>query len=50
LLALTVAGQMLASVIIDHFGLLGFPQHPVSTGRVVGILLLIAGIWLVATR
>jgi len=50
LLALTVAGQMLASVIIDHFGLLGFPQHPISTGRVVGILLLIAGIWLVATR
>jgi transporter family-2 protein len=50
LLALTVAGQMLASVIVDHFGLLGFPQHPVSLGRVVGIVLLIAGIWLVATR
>lgn len=50
LLALTVAGQMLASVIIDHFGLLGFPQHPVSAGRVAGVVLLIAGIWLVATR
>jgi len=50
LLALTVAGQMLASVIVDHFGLLGFPQHPVSLGRVVGIVLLIIGIWLVATR
>ena len=50
LLALTVAGQMLASVIVDHFGLLGFPQHPVSLGRVVGIVLLISGIWLVAPR
>lgn len=50
LLALTVAGQMLASVIVDHFGLLGFPQHPVSLGRVVGIVFLITGIWLVATR
>jgi len=50
LLALTVAGQMLASVIIDHFGLLGFPQHLVSGGRVVGIVLLIVGIWLVATH
>lgn len=50
LLALTVAGQMLASVIVDHFGLLGFPQHPISLGRVVGIVLLIVGIWLVATR
>ncbi|MBM4217176.1 MAG: DMT family transporter [Gammaproteobacteria bacterium] len=50
LLALTVAGQMLASVIVDHFGLLGFPQHPVSLGRVVGIVFLITGIWLVAIR
>lgn len=50
LLALTVAGQMIASVIVDHYGLLGFPQHPVSLGRVVGIVLLVVGIWLVATR
>lgn len=50
LLALTVGGQMLASVIVDHFGLLGFPQHPVSATRLLGIALLLAGIWLVAVR
>lgn len=50
LLALTVAGQMVASVVVDHFGLLGFPQHPISVGRVIGIVLLVIGIWLVAIR
>jgi bacterial/archaeal transporter family-2 protein len=25
--ALLVAGQMLASLILDHYGLLGVPQH-----------------------
>lgn len=50
LLALTVAGQMIASVVVDHFGLLGFPQHAISPGRIVGIILLVVGIWLVATR
>ena len=50
LLSLTVGGQMLASVIVDHYGLLGFPQHPVTLTRLLGIGLLFAGIWLVAAR
>ena len=41
---------MLASVIVDHYGLLGFPQHPVTLTRLLGIGLLFAGIWLVAAR
>lgn len=48
LLALTVAGQMLASVIVDHYGLLGFAQQPVTATRLLGIALLVAGIFLVA--
>lgn len=47
-LALTVAGQMIASVIFDHYGLLGFAQQPVTTTRILGVLLLCAGIVLVA--
>ena len=50
MLALTVAGQMIASVIFDHYGLLGFAQQPVTMTRVVGVLLLCAGIALVAIR
>lgn len=50
LLALTVGGQMVASVVVDHYGLLGFPQHPITLTRVIGIALLLAGVWLVAAR
>jgi len=48
LLALTVAGQMIASIVVDHYGLLGFAQQPVTTMRLVGVALLVAGIVLVA--
>jgi len=39
-----VAGQMLAALVLDHYGLLGVPTHPVNAGRVAGALLLIAGV------
>lgn len=47
LLALIVAGQMLASVLLDHFGVLGFPQQSASLPRLTGILLLFAGVFLI---
>ena len=43
-LACMIAGQLVGSVIIDHFGHLGLAVHPFSVGRAVGILLLIAGL------
>ncbi len=46
-LALVIAGQILASVALDHFGLLGFTPHPASIWRVVGVVLLLAGVVLV---
>ena len=45
--AFFLAGQMLASLILDHFGLLGYPLHPISLWRVVGVLLLCAGVMLI---
>jgi transporter family-2 protein len=48
ILAAAVAGQMIASLVVDHYGLLGFPEQPITMGRVVGVLLLCAGIALVA--
>lgn len=47
MLALILAGQLIASVIYDHFGLLGYPVHALTPGRVLGIALLIAGVALV---
>lgn len=42
-----IAGQILASLLIDHHGLLGFVQHPISLGRAVGVALLLTGVILI---
>jgi transporter family-2 protein len=47
LIALVVAGQMLATITLDHFGLFGLAQHPVSLSRLLGAALLIAGVVLI---
>ena len=47
LVGTVVAGQLAASLILDHFGWLGFPQHLVSAPRLLGAILLGAGVWLI---
>jgi transporter family-2 protein len=47
MLAWVLAGQMLAAMALDHFGVLGYPLHPLSLGRLAGIVLLIAGVLLI---
>ena len=44
---LMVAGQLLLSVVLDHFGVMGMPKQPISLGRVAGIGLVIAGVLMV---
>lgn len=44
LVAGIVTGQLVGSVVIDHFALVGFPRVQVTWPRVVGVLLLIAGV------
>lgn len=46
-IALLVAGQMLASVAFDHFGLLGLAQRSVDFPRLLGVTLLIGGVVLI---
>ena len=46
-IALLVTGQMLASVVLDHFGLLGLAQRPVDLPRLLGVALLVGGVVLV---
>jgi transporter family-2 protein len=45
--AATIAGQLSASVVLDQFGMLGLPKDPITLGKVVGIVLLAAGVYLV---
>ncbi|HYC75306.1 DMT family transporter [Brevundimonas sp.] len=44
---LMVAGQLLLSVVLDHFGAMGMPRQPISLGRVAGVGLVIAGVLMV---
>jgi bacterial/archaeal transporter family-2 protein len=47
LVAAIIAGQSLASLVIDHYGWVSFEEHPVTPGRPVGLVLLAAGVPLV---
>jgi bacterial/archaeal transporter family-2 protein len=47
LFAMILAGQALASLAVDHFGWVGFEEHPVSALRLAGVALLAAGVALV---
>jgi transporter family-2 protein len=46
MIALVVAGQMFASILYDHFGILQTP-HPVSWEKLAGAVLLLAGVFLI---
>ena len=50
LLALVLAGQLVAAVIVDHYGMVGFPQHSFGWGRGLGIALLSAGALLIMRK
>ena len=50
LLALTLGGQMVAALIVDHYGVIGFPQSPVTPSRLIGAALLVAGVLLIMRR
>lgn len=45
--SLIVAGQMMVTLVIDHFGLLGVPVKAVSFARVAGVVLIAAGVVLI---
>ena len=47
LLALSVLGQLLASLIVDHYGWIGFPQHEITLTRLAGAALLFGGVLLI---
>lgn len=45
--ALILAGQIVAAVVLDHFGLVGYPVRPMTLLRVVGLASLAAGVLLI---
>jgi transporter family-2 protein len=45
--ALTVAGQQIASVFVDRYGLLRLPRRPISRPRLAGVVALLIGVALI---
>ena len=46
-ITLMVAGQLLISLVLDHFGAMGVPRQPLNLGKLAGVALVIAGVLLV---
>jgi transporter family-2 protein len=47
LLALIIGGQLLMSLVLDHYGWVGFQTHAMNGWRLLGAALLIAGVVLI---
>jgi bacterial/archaeal transporter family-2 protein len=45
-----VLGQQLGSLLLDHYGWLGGRQVPMTAGRVAGVALLVAGVWVLQSQ
>jgi len=45
--SLIVAGQMIITLFLDHFGFLGLEERPISILRVVGVILITGGVILI---
>ncbi|HMS72109.1 MAG TPA: DMT family transporter [Baekduia sp.] len=43
----TIAGQLTLSILIDQFGWFGVEKNPISATRLLGVLVLALGVWLV---
>ncbi len=39
-----IAGQLIASVLIDHFGIMGFANKAITPSRIVGVALVVIGV------
>ncbi len=48
--SLVICGQIILAVIFDHFGLLGNQIHTINSLRVLGIILLILGVYIIQTH
>lgn len=50
LLALVLAGQLGSALLVDQYGVLGFPRIPITASRLLGVALLVLGALLVVRK
>ncbi|MCA9394047.1 MAG: DMT family transporter [Candidatus Omnitrophica bacterium] len=47
LVAALVSGQLIFSAVLDHYGWLGYAMRPINAWRLLGIVFLLIGVWIV---
>lgn len=47
MLTIMIASQLVAALVIDHFGLVGLPRAPVTAVKLAGVALVLVGVVLV---
>ena len=48
MMTLIIIGQLSMGIVIDHFGLFGVAMHPIDLPRILGVVALLAGGYLIA--
>ena len=48
--ALTVSANLITSLVIDHYGWLGVPAHPLTPARAIGAVMLVTGVILITSK
>lgn len=46
-MALVLAGQLGMALLLDHQGWAGFREAPISLGKIAGLALVLAGVWMI---
>lgn len=46
-MALVLAGQLGMALLLDHQGWVGFREAPISVGKIAGLALVVAGVWMI---
>jgi|SRR5690554_3767115 len=46
-MALVLAGQMSSAIVLDHHGWAGFREAAINPGKILGLLCIVLGVWLI---
>ena len=46
-MTLVLAGQLAMALALDHFGWAGFRETPISLGKIAGLVLILAGVFMI---
>jgi transporter family-2 protein len=47
---LSITASLVTSVLLDHYGLVGFRQHAASPLRIAGCAVMVAGLWMITRK